>query len=483
MVSVVCACMNRSSALNLSVQSWVTHDSVHEVIIVDWSSDTPVTISTHKARGKVNIIRVENEKHFSLGKAYNLAVKHATGDEILKLDADYILNPYNNYFDQNKLTHGMFITGDHKIGTVRDEHGFIRPLNGLVHLYRKDFDTVGGYNEDFEGYGYDDEDLYNRLIDNGITRQYINNQSCCVFHIPHPSRLSVRNYENKNIFQTSRRNYYRSKPQVKHKINKKICITLKQHKHLYNAFDKLNRGIEWFEAVDSRQDSKLSQKYGLKLDPVSLQQQLYFSESPGAVGCFLSHYIIWKQIVEQQTPVTMVIEEDANCRDVNAVVAHYDYLAKMHQLHEADLVQFNRRLDKLNFPGDFNGTECYTVTLNGAKKLLASVHERPWFNNNVFDKPSKQRASMKMYQNEPVQQWNQHKDCIVAAADTYIGLCGRLPDWCEHKLKIKHVPEVSLTGAPSTITPVDIPFWEILDEKQADELLLADNFKWWEHDK
>lgn len=475
--------MNRSAALNLSVQSWVTHDSVQEVVIVDWSSDTPVTISRHKARDKVNIITVENEKHFSLGKAYNLAVKHATGDEILKLDADYILNPYSNYFDQNKLTPGMFLTGDHKIGTVRDEHGFIRQLNGMVHLYKHDFDMVGGYNEDFEGYGYDDEDLYNRLINKGLIRNYINNHPCCVFHIPHPSELSTCNYKNTNIILTSRRNYYKTNPAVKHVINKKVCIALKQHKHVYNDFDKLDRGIEWFEAIDSRQDRKLSQKYGLKLNPGSLQQQLYFSESPGAVGCFLSHYTIWKQIVEHQTPVTMVVEEDADYRDVNAVVAHYDYLTKMYQLQEADLVQFNKRLDKLNFPGDFNGTECYTVTLDGAKKLLASVHERPWFNNNVFDKPSKQRASMKMYQNEPVQQWNQHKDCIVAAADTYIGLCGRLPDWCEHKLKIKHVPEVSLTGAPSTVTSVETPFWDILDEKLAEELLLADNFKWWEHDK
>jgi hypothetical protein len=88
-----------------------------------------------------------------------------------------------------------------------------------------------------------------------------------------------------------------------------------------------------------------------------------------------------------------------------------------------------------------------------------------------------------MYQNEPPQQWNQYEDCIVAAADTFIGLCGRLPDWCDYKLNIKHVPEVRLTGAPSTITPVDTPFWEILDEEQVNELLVADNFKWWERDQ
>ena len=481
--SIVCACMNRSRALELSVQSWVVYDSVHEVIVVDWSSDVPVTISRHKSRDKVNIIRVENQKQFSLSKAYNLAIKHTTGDEILKLDVDYMLNPYNDYFAQNKLTPGMFITGDHKIGTLRDEHGFIRPLNGLIHIYKRDFNKVGGYNEDFQGYGYDDEDLYNRLTDINLNRKYLNNNPCCVFHIPHSSQLSTDNYENKNITQTSRRNYYKSNPTVKHKIDKKICITLKQHKHLYHTHDKFDRGIEWFEAVDSRQDRCSEQKHGLKLAPVSLQQQLYFSESPGAVGCFLSHYTIWKQIVEHQTPVTMVIEEDADANDVNAVIAHYDYLVKMYQLQEADLVQHNRRLDKLNFPGDFNGTECYTVTLDGAKKLLASVHERPWFNNNVYNKPGKRCAWFEMYLNEPPQQWNQHKDCIVAAADVFIGLCGRLPDWCEHKLKIKHVPEVRLTGAPSTITPVETPFWDILDEEQVNELLVADNFKWWERDQ
>lgn len=482
MISIVCACMNRSAALNLSVQSWVTHDVVQEVVIVDWSSDSPVTISAHKSLNKVNIIRIENKKYFSLSKAYNLAVKHATGSEILKLDADYMLNPYNNYFDQNKLTPGVFITGDHRIGTARDEHGFIRSLNGMVHLYKKDFEMIGGYNEEFGGYGYDDEDLYNRLVDQGLSHKRINNQPCCVFHIPHSSQLSTCNYKNKNITQTSRENYYKSNPSGRHIINKKTCVVLKQHKHLYHVFDKLNRGIEYFEAIDSRHDNKLSQKYGLKLNPVGLQQQLYFSESPGAVGCFLSHYTIWKQIVEHQIPVTMVIEEDANPGDVNSVIAHYDYLISTQQLQEADLIQFNKRLDKLKFPDDFNGTECYTVTLIGAKKLLTSVHERPWFNNNVTDKPGKQRAWFKNYQNEPPQQWNQHKDCIVAAVDTFIGLCGRLPEWCEHKLNIKHVPEVRSSGSRSTITPVDTPFWEIMDEKQADKLLSANNFKWWEHD-
>lgn len=98
----------------------------------------------------------------------------------------------------------------------------------------------------------------------------------------------------------------------------------------------------------------------------------------------------------------------------------------------------------------------------------------------MLDPSGKLRAHFKMFQNEPPCQWNRYKDCIVAAVDKYIGLCARLPNWCEHKLNIKQVPLVRLTGSPSTISPLNTPFWDIHDEHQANNLLLKDTFKWWE---
>lgn len=483
MVTAVCAVKNREHVLQFSIPTWLKqHDYINEIIVVDWSSDHHIQVQNKK----VQVIRVDREQYFNLGKAYNLAVTHATNEIILKLDADYVFNPYANYFEQNKLVPGSFITGDHRIGPTHDHHGFIRNLNGFLHCYKSDFDAVGGYNENFVGYGYDDDDLYKRLRDYGLEHTRIQNNPCCVYHVPHDDTHRVQDDKHKNILFTSRKNFYISKPAgwKPHLLNRKTCVNLSSELEKYTPFKELNRGIERFRAIDSRTNRDVYKKHNLNLHPVSLQQQLYFSESSGAVGCFLSHYNIWKQIVNRKTPLTLVLEDDASPHDTNELVAHYDYLSRMYQLKKYDLVQFNTRLDKLNFSGDFNGTESYTLTYFGAKKLLASVNKRPWFNNHVYDVPhNSQRAQFDMFMNEPPQQWNQHKSCIVAAADVFIGLCSRLPDWCEHKLNTFHLPIVNLIDRVSTVTDTDVPFWEVMDQNELIKRTKHTNFKWWEHGK
>lgn len=478
--SIVCTCMNRAPVLNVTLASWLQAD-IDEIVIVDWSSSPELKLNTIDTRVKLH--RVDGKEFYNLGAAYNLAVNLATGDEIIKMDVDYMLNPYESYFETHRLEPGGFITGDHEIGTLKDAPGFLRMLNGFVHFWKSDYVAVGGYNENFVGYGYDDDDLYNRMEQYGLNRTKLSHGSYHVFHIPHDDSYRIANYKHKNIDWTSRKNFHISikDPRRNHRLDNKVCINLMEHINKYEAYKQLNVDIARYDAIDSREKNRwIYKQYGLTLDPGSLEQQLYFSESPGAVGCFISHYNIWKMVVDNNIPNILIMEDDANVEDIHSLIYHYNYIHQAEQLDRYDLVQFNRRLDKLNFPGDFNGTECYTVSLTGAKKLLDSVHERPWFNNNVLDPSGKLRAHFKMFQNEPPCQWNRYKDCIVAAVDKYIGLCARLPNWCEHKLNIKQVPLVRLTGSPSTISPLNTPFWDIHDEHQANNLLLKDTFKWWE---
>lgn len=472
--------MNRASVLNITLVSWLQTE-VDEIVIVDWSSQPALTLNTTDPRVKLH--RVDGKQFYNLGAAYNLAVDLASGDEIIKVDVDYMFNPYSDYLNKYNLSTGSYITGNHEIGTLRDAHGFLRMLNGFAHFWKKDFVDVGGYNVNFIGYGHDDEDLYTRMNQHGLNRIKLGHDSCYVFHIPHDDTYRSANYEHKNTNWTARRNFYISNNNTKHnhQLEYKVCINLHEYADRYDVYKQFNDDISRYDAIDSRGDNRwIYKQRGMNLSPGSIQQQLYFSESPGAIGCFISHYNIWKHVVDNEIPTALIIEDDAHAEDVHRLIHHYDYIYQTNQLSRYDLVQFNRRLSQLNFPGDFNGTECYTVTLNGAKKLLTSVHSRPWFNNNVTDKPGKLRAHFRVFQSEPPQQWNQYRDCIVAAADVFIGLCGRLPDWCEHKLNIKHVPQVRLSGSPSTITTVKKPFWDIHNGNQVKRMLLADNFKWWE---
>ena len=76
------------------------------------------------------------------------------------------------------------------------------------------------------------------------------------------------------------------------KIDESYCVSLPEKKHLWKEFDDLNLGIQLQEAVDSRSNLRIYENYGLSLDPADEVQTVYFSQSPGAVGCYLSHFEI-----------------------------------------------------------------------------------------------------------------------------------------------------------------------------------------------
>ena len=110
MVSIVCAVMNRTQALRVALASWVLQGGVQEIVIVDWSSTIPVDpLATMDDR--IRIVRVENERRFHLAAALNLAADCAAQPVLLKLDADYVLNPYYDFCASHPLPEQGFFTG------------------------------------------------------------------------------------------------------------------------------------------------------------------------------------------------------------------------------------------------------------------------------------------------------------------------------------------------------------------------------------
>ena len=95
-ISVICACKNRENALRISLNSWLNFKEIDEIIIVDWSSDQPLS-NFLPLDERIKIIRVDNKEYFNQPQPLNLAINFASGDRILKLDTDYVLNPYYNF--------------------------------------------------------------------------------------------------------------------------------------------------------------------------------------------------------------------------------------------------------------------------------------------------------------------------------------------------------------------------------------------------
>jgi hypothetical protein len=155
-----------------------------EIIVVDWASEIPLRLSLESTilqkDPRIKIIRVRNESDWILTIAYNLAefFTDPLSSYIAKFDCDTIVRPA--FFKQHlPLQNGSFIAGNWR--RAKDENEL--HLNGIFVARKSDFESVGGYDERIHHYGYDDDDLYERLLMHNSTRQDLHFDS--VFHFHH----------------------------------------------------------------------------------------------------------------------------------------------------------------------------------------------------------------------------------------------------------------------------------------------------------
>ncbi len=200
-ISLITALKNRNESLEVSLKSWISLPEIKEIIIVDWTSSAPVKeVIGSVGASHIRLIRVEGQKDWILSKAFNLASHFVRYNQLLKTDADVRIN--KDFFRQHRLKKGQYFCGNWMQG--RDENE--KHLNGTVFLFTKDFLHVNGYNEFITSYGWDDNDLYDRLSDTGLNRFDIRLDT--LSHIPHESRTSfqVRTRFLKNIPDSERAN-------------------------------------------------------------------------------------------------------------------------------------------------------------------------------------------------------------------------------------------------------------------------------------
>ena len=194
-VSIICACKNRNAPLKISLSSWLSFSQISEIIIVDWSSDESLN-NLINLDPRIKIISVPNQKYFNQPEPLNLAASLATGDYILKVDADYILNPYYNFFDFYKVDNTCFVCGENGY-TQLDiiESPYFRYLRGLLYVTRENFLKIGGFNENItKYYAYEDDEIDGRLELLGLEK----NKLCYnhnIIHIPHQDKKRFENFE------------------------------------------------------------------------------------------------------------------------------------------------------------------------------------------------------------------------------------------------------------------------------------------------
>jgi len=159
-VSVVTTCKNRWDFLKRSLPTWLNR-GFKEIVIVDWSSDVDVASQVAQlppGSNPVTVVRVEGEEIFNGGMARNTGARLVTNENLLFIDSDMVIKDWA-MADAISLVPGRFYHGPHNI-----------PPFGTSLVRVGDFRAVNGYSELYTAYGWEDNDLYNRLEASGLQR-------------------------------------------------------------------------------------------------------------------------------------------------------------------------------------------------------------------------------------------------------------------------------------------------------------------------
>lgn len=194
--SIICACKNRSNALNVSLQSWIKHPEILEIIIVDWSSDESLEY-LKKFDDRIKIITVSNEKYFNMPQPLNLAASIASGNKLLIMSVDYIFNPYDefSFFKKYDVSEDCFLCGEIESQDSLITNPLFKYLRGILYVTKDNFIKIGGYNENYGTYyGNDDGEIEHRLELLGLKKNKLN-LDYTIFHIPHTNKKRVENFE------------------------------------------------------------------------------------------------------------------------------------------------------------------------------------------------------------------------------------------------------------------------------------------------
>lgn len=204
-VSLVVGCMNRSKMLNISIRSWLVPQQIKEIIITDWSSTESLKY-LEEIDTKIKVIRIEGKEYYNASTPVNIAIKEAKYPIILKMDVDYIINPYADFNKLIDIDDYSFISGDWKLKDMDRDLGFVKGTNGFLCVTKENIEKVGLYDEDIEDYGREDCKMFEALSDLGLSRKLLNftGDNISLYHNPHSNYYRSEHFKIKDISESGR---------------------------------------------------------------------------------------------------------------------------------------------------------------------------------------------------------------------------------------------------------------------------------------
>ncbi len=234
MISVILSAYNRPDALELVLEGYERVEGTEfEVLVADDGSTSETRDRVAKLVRRVGypLVHVwQEDEGFRLAAVRNRAVRQARGDILVFTDGDCIPFPGCLRLHAARCRRGVAHAGarclltedetEQLLASGKDDGFFdasrgrgdgarrwrwwknrfyrasgLKPrpklLTANAAVHRDDFDGVNGFDERFEGWGYEDEDLARRLRRRGA-RVEDGTRDCLVLHLFHPVHVSHR---------------------------------------------------------------------------------------------------------------------------------------------------------------------------------------------------------------------------------------------------------------------------------------------------
>lgn len=146
-----------------------------------------------------------------------------------------------------------------------------------------------------------------------------------------------------------------------------------RRKHIQRIFDEINLKFEFYDAIDQTHINKVLEKYSIKLTASHL--------SKGEVACYISHFCLWKLVVDNELDYVAVFEDDIYlAKDASVLLKELNWLPR-----EFDVIKLETMLEQVfifkttelgnnryltKMQSSHMGGAGYIVSKKGALKLI-----------------------------------------------------------------------------------------------------------------